>query len=59
MLALKALSRKYFKLYYARIYEPFPNINSGLFEVSVKDSSYSQRCVDATDGLRSSITCDV
>lgn len=41
MLARRALNRKSSKLYYVRIYEPFQNINSALFEVSVKDSSYS------------------
>lgn len=49
MLALRALNRKSFKLYYVRIYEPFLNINSALFEVSVKDSSYSSQCVDSTE----------
>lgn len=39
MLALNALNGKSFGLYYVRIYEPFQNINSGLFEVSVKDGS--------------------
>lgn len=35
--ALRALNRKSFKLYYVRIYEPFQNINSALFEVSVRE----------------------
>lgn len=56
---VRALNRKSFKLYYVRIYEPFQNINSALFEVSVKDSSYSSLCVDSTDWLHTSITCDV
>lgn len=37
------LNIKSFKLYYARMYEPFQNINSALFEVSVKDSSNARR----------------
>lgn len=41
------------------MYEPFPNINSALFEVSVKDSSYSSLCVYATERLHTSITCDI
>lgn len=59
MLALWALNIKSFKLYYVRIYEPFQNINSALFKVSVKDSSYSSLCVDSTEWLHTSITCDV
>ena len=59
MLALRALNRKSFKLYYVRIYEPFQNINSALFEVSVKGSSYSSQCVDSTERLRASITRDI
>ncbi len=59
MLALWALNIKSFKLYYVRIYEPFQNINSALFEVSVKDSSYSSQCVDSTEWLHTSITCDI
>lgn len=54
-----ALNIKSFKLYYVRIYEPFQNINSALFEVSVKDSSYSSLCVDSTEWLHASITCDI
>lgn len=49
MLAMRALNLESFKLYYVRIYEPFQNINSALFEVSVKDGSYSPLCVDSTE----------
>lgn len=59
MLALRALNRKSFKLYYARIYEPFQNINSALFEVSVKESSYSSQSVDSTERSHTSITRDL
>lgn len=59
MLFLKALNGKSFKLYYVRIYEPFQNINSALFKVSVKDSCYSLQHIDSYEGLRTSITCDV
>lgn len=54
-----AVNIKSFKLYYVRIYEPFQNINSALFEESVKDSSYSSLCVDSTEWLHASITCDI
>lgn len=59
MLAPRASNIKSSQLYHARIYEPFQNINSALFEVSVNNHSYSSPGVDAPERWLASITCDV
>lgn len=46
-------------LYCVRKYEVFQNINFALFEVSLRDHSYSSPGVEVTEGLQASITCDV
>lgn len=59
MLASRASNIKSSQLHYVRIYEPFQNINSALFEVSVNNHSYSSPGVDAAERWHASITRDV
>lgn len=59
MLASRAANIKPSQLYRARIYEPFQNINSALFEVSVNNHSCGSPGVDASERWHASITRDV